>query len=170
MKANPAVMASAIAFALAASTFYSPRADGALSANATAFCQGALPSFDTQIRKRPLAVANEGDAFAFVSCSIPVGDNAVPSYQGRISVTNRGVTSVDVSCTLVDGLSESVSGRVPGYYPKTITVPSNSGGVFLWSAVTPGPPFDRFQNFSCSLPPGVELNEIGNAIPPMPGR
>ena len=32
-----------------------------------------LPVFDTQIRKRPLAVGNEGAAPAFVTCSLPQG-------------------------------------------------------------------------------------------------
>lgn len=37
--------------------------------NPAGICQGALPAFETAIRKRPLAVQNEGDSTTFVTCS-----------------------------------------------------------------------------------------------------
>jgi len=38
-------------------------------ANAVGRCQGALPNYEGAIRKRPLAVQNEGTGSAFVTCA-----------------------------------------------------------------------------------------------------
>ncbi len=46
-------------------------------ANATSYCQAALPAFEGAIRKRPLAVQNEGTTNAFVTCSFTMESAAV---------------------------------------------------------------------------------------------
>lgn len=153
-----------LAIALAATLAPAPAAHaGTSAANATAFCQGALPAFDTQIRKRPLGVNNEGDSSAFVSCSIPVGHNPTAVENGLVALTNTSATAITVSCTLVDGMATGVSGQAPGYYPKSVAVAAGDTNGIVW---TPGeyglPSFSPYQNFSCNLPPGVELNLVGN--------
>ncbi len=65
------------AAALALGSGYAPQANAvSMAANATAFCQTALPVFDGNVRKRPLAVTNEGTSNAFISCSIPKGPDS----------------------------------------------------------------------------------------------
>ncbi|HST45355.1 MAG TPA: hypothetical protein VLK29_09045, partial [Luteimonas sp.] len=54
---------------LAASVAQTARAEE-YRQNATGLCQAALPAYDGLIRKRPVAIRNEGDAAAFVSCSL----------------------------------------------------------------------------------------------------
>ena len=71
MSNRAAPFAPALAVALLAAGALAPQPAAALRvvAQATAICQGALPAFETQIRKRPLALQNEGEANAFVTCS-----------------------------------------------------------------------------------------------------
>ncbi len=156
---------TALAIALAATTM-APSSDahaGTSAANATAFCQGALPAFDTEIRKRPLGVNNEGDSNAFVNCSIPIGHNPTAVENGVVTLTNTNGTAVTANCTLVDGLAPGVSQDPPGYYPKSLAIAAGDTGAIVW---TPGEyqlsSFSPYQNFSCNLPPGVELNLVGN--------
>src|SRR5690606_12832179 len=83
--------------------------------NATGMCQGALPAFDTQIRKRPLAVRNEGTAPAFVSCSL-AGTQGEVHESVEIVFTNSGATDAVVNCTVVSG--RATFSTPPQYYPQ----------------------------------------------------
>lgn len=67
---SPCVLAAAIVAAPAA--VEAAPIERTLYVNASAHCQAALPVFDGLIRKRPLAVVNEGQAGAFVTCAIPM--------------------------------------------------------------------------------------------------
>jgi hypothetical protein len=151
------------ALALAAAALPAPRAAAGINAaNATAFCQGALPVFDVQIRKRPLGVNNEGDSPAFVSCSIPYPHNAVTVSDAVLHLSNRTDTAVVVNCTLVDGVAPGLPFAAAMYYPKSIILAANSSDPMIW---LPGEyeleTFGRWQNYSCSLPPGIEINMAG---------
>jgi len=121
-------------------------------------CQGALPSFEGSLRKRPLAVQNEGTALAFVTCGME-GDNSGIANTSKIFVLlrNIGTATTDVSCTLVDG---GVGLFTPLYFPKTISVPVNAMGLTLiqWTAATDngGVKF-LYPAISCGLPPGVGI-------------
>lgn len=152
-----------VALALAAAALPAPRAvAGINAANATAFCQGALPAFDTQIRKRPLGVNNEGDSNAFVSCSIPYPQNAATIIDAVLHLSNRSDTAVVVHCTLVDGVAPGLPFTPAMYYPKSIVLAANDSDAMVW---VPGEfeleTFGHWQNYSCSLPPGVEINMAG---------
>jgi hypothetical protein len=131
--------------------------------NATGVCQSALPVFDGQIRKRPLAVQNEGTASAFVSCAFmsPAAGGAGVD-QIRLYADNNTGSPVDITCTLVSGVSHN---GVPRYFPKTITMPANSGlNEFLWTAADNGGVNfnDIALSASCNLPvgTGLSLSEI----------
>ncbi len=125
--------------------------------NATGACQSALPVFDGQIRKRPLAVQNEGTSAAFVSCSFMDTDRSVNGVTDvYLYADNNTSSSVTVNCTLVTG----VSGLGPQYFPKSIVLPANSKlNQFLWtSADNGGSNFSSFAiNASCQLPVGTGL-------------
>ncbi|MEP6634228.1 MAG: hypothetical protein ABJA62_08450 [Luteimonas sp.] len=127
--------------------------------NATGTCQSALPVFDGQIRKRPLALQNEGTTSAFVSCSL-MGPNssAVDIILIQVFADNSTATPVALTCTLITGLSKF---GTPQSLPKTITMPANSGvNGFVWTrADNGGAPFNNFTiNVSCNLPVGTGLS------------
>lgn len=137
--------------------------------NAVGVCQGALPSFEGAIRKRPLGINNEGSTPAFVSCTV----NSEASYLAQviqdfaILLTNRGPVT-ELTCTLVDGIAPATSGPLAGafppvYYPKTIAIPDGTAGgtsaSIAWD-LDDRPEGFIFPALSCLLPPGVEINFI----------
>lgn len=132
------------------------------SANATASCQGALPNFEGSIRKRPLAVQNEGTANTFVTCSFSseydVDDQRQVSYFGAW-MSNRSSTPKVVTCTGVagyDGYSDNV------YVAQTVTVPANSAGqsnIFFEPADNGGEGYYPLVSMSCAIPPGIGIND-----------
>ena len=126
--------------------------------NATGNCQSALPTFDGQIRKRPLAIQNEGTAPAFVSCAFMSPSNLAGVTQVTLLADNNTGSPVDISCTLVSGVSHN---GVPKYFPKTITMAANSGlNGFTWTtADNGGANFTDYDlSASCNLPVGTGLS------------
>lgn len=164
MKLPIAVIATAACLASAHAIHAPPAHAGTSAANGTAFCQSALPVFDTQIRKRPLGVNNEGNANAFVSCSIPVGYNPGNITNGVIYMTNRNDETVAVTCTLVDGVvADAGLPDIPAYYPQAIALLPGEFTPLIWDPADHGlESFTVYQNYSCILPPGVEINLLGH--------
>lgn len=120
-------------------------------------CQGALPSFEGTLRKRPLAIANEGTSTAFISCGLSseVANSAGMSVVGALFI-NRGLASADVTCTLAVGIPAPFG--TPVFFTKTATVPTGGSGGPTWvSADNGGNPF-KVASISCSIPPGFEIN------------
>lgn len=126
--------------------------------NAPAHCQGALPNFEGAIRKRPLALQNEGTSNAFVTCVIP--------NQGRVEAievyasSHNGVAGT-VECTLVSGWK----GGTNHYLPQTTATPADGGWAGLvWEGVDfPGAPVlmpSNYLGLSCNLPAGTGLNDF----------
>lgn len=135
--------------------------------NASGTCQGALPVFDTQLRKRPLALNNEGADPAFVSCSLPASTYTVAgsAKTGALVVyfSNNTNVGTSVSCTFVDGAR--VVGNV-GFFTKSVAVPSNSFAFIVWDSVPDngGVPYSAFSNLSCLLQPGTEISLLGRNV------
>lgn len=125
--------------------------------NASGICQPALPVFDGNIRKRPTAVANEGTSNAFVSCSSQTQAESTTGI-GTISLVlyNRTAAPISATCSLVH--SFQTGGLI---IPKTLSVPANNRVFFDWTAAEVSFTSVRFANWSCNLPPGVD---VGYAI------
>ncbi|MEP6634230.1 MAG: hypothetical protein ABJA62_08460 [Luteimonas sp.] len=127
--------------------------------NATGACQSALPVFDGQIRKRPLAIQNEGTASAFISCSLLGTDRSFAGItQIEVFANNNTASVVHLSCTLITGLSKFGTQQ---FLPKTIVMPVGGGlNIFQWSLPdNGGNPFNNFTvNVSCDLPVGIGLS------------
>jgi len=108
-------------------------------------CQAALPAFDGNIRKRPLAMQNDGTTPAFVTCGFK-GLGIDPHSAGNdligVALTTQGSQSVSVTCTLVNGFSE------PVYLTQTRTVHPGVANLLFWT----GNGLD-LAAMSCSLPP-----------------
>lgn len=129
--------------------------------NATAICQPALPAFDGQIRKRPLAVQNEGTELAFVTCSF-IGNDTNTTSRVSLYFINNGPAAASVSCTLVSGYDTASN----NFGSKSVSVLANRGGQanIAWTAAADnsGNPLGSLVNVSCSLPPGTGINDIYN--------
>lgn len=123
-----------------------------LTQYATGACQSALPVFDGQIRKRPLAVQNEGTASAFITCSFLGEESSLPTGGAQaitLYANNQTANNINLACTLVAGQVGS-----PVFLPKTITMPPNSSfNGFVWTAAdNGGQSLGVIGNVSCSLP------------------
>lgn len=134
----------------------------------TNFCQSSLPAFDGLIRKRPLAVQNEGSSTAFITCSYPSGEGrgtlidspTVRVWQYFVNSTDANIT---VSCTGVTGETSGLG--TSQYIVKSLVVtPGSSSAQISWFAADfAGAPvvFPSQSQFSisCSIPPGAGLRQ-----------
>lgn len=157
------VLATA-ASALAATTAHAGGEPHSDAVNATGACNGALPSYEGALRKRALAIANEGTAPAFVSCSVPTDGFQNQGYQaGALTFLNRTGNPVAFNCTMVAGVASGLApGLEPAYYTKLVAVAANGGVQVPWLTSEYGVEiFERPINFSCQLPAGVEIALIG---------
>lgn len=159
---SPMLLASLLPLSLALSApanavFHS---DGA---NATGPCNGALPGYEGALRKRPLALRNEGSSNAFVSCSMQSDGGENPGYDSAlITFVNRNASSAAIDCTMVAGIVAELGEEAPTFYPQTIGIPANTAGVMTWEpADFELQIFDNWLNFTCNLPPGVEMALVG---------
>lgn len=133
-----------------------------MSANAAANCQGALPAFETAIRKRPLGVQNEGTSASFVTCSFV--NQYDSDAQGQIDYfdaffINKGTSAAVVSCTGVAGFETGASNR---FISKEVTVAPNSTVHTLMhfdAGDNGGQPYYPLVSLSCRIPPGVAIND-----------
>lgn len=166
MHVPPGRIAAALAIAaVACAAAVAPLPASALriAAHATAACQSALPVFDTQIRKRPLAVQNEGDSNAFVTCSMvnPAASSGINRISGAtIHLQNIRSGTRLVSCTAVNSMAAPDPGT-PLYLTKTVSVPRDVEGsteLHFSSAEFPGSPLllpGDSLSVSCQLQPGI---------------
>jgi hypothetical protein len=130
-------------------------------------CQGALPNYEGNFRKRPLAVANEGASNAFLTCGLTSqydsSTGGVPEV--ILIVTNRNAANTDMSCTLVDGYVDATVG-FSDYFPQTLTVAGATSTTFDWTASTTGgtnAPVYGYPAISCNVPASFEVNVEGQS-------
>jgi hypothetical protein len=133
--------------------------------NAVDVCQGSLPTYDTSLRKRPLAISNEGDQTAFISCSIRVPLGSLEGGGTNVTtvvvlLTNRGSEAQSVPCTLVDGVAGPFPTFPAVYLPKTAQIqPGGFAPIYWFDFETEAERF-RLPNLSCALPPETEINIV----------
>jgi hypothetical protein len=163
----PATLLALLALPAAANAGSVPAPDSRITM-ATAACQTALPVFDGVVRKRPLAVQNEGSSGTFVTCGLEgkFGAQPVASYI-FIGLVNNSSSATTVNCTLVDGRS-SISD--PVYLPKSLLLPANQPlGELGWSSADNAGNNFIYPAISCSLPPGTGIKAVGQYFsPPAP--
>jgi hypothetical protein len=118
-------------------------------------CQAALPAYEGDVRKRPLALVNEGAAPVFVTCAL-AGEEVslnVQSFATRIS--NASAAAVDVTCTAVVGDEAATA----AYIPKTISLAPGTVGDLTWTGADVGGLLtSKSIAFNCQLPPMAALN------------
>ncbi len=155
-----ALLFGALATLLAATPALAVTSNRTQVQNGAGACQGALPTFDTNLRQRPLGVNNEGTANAFVTCSMKSSDfyDATNTF-GGVGVTNTTAAALDITCTYVSGVAGLTT---PLYFTKTTNVPAGTFALVTWDPTidNAGNPFQNTDNYSCLLPPGTQLNFI----------
>ncbi len=120
-------------------------------------CQPALPAYDGSIRKRPLAVQNEGGAIAFVTCGMKGAFAARPiNRMVTITLVNTTPTPVAATCTLVDGRDLALS--TPVFIPLTRTLSPAMPSTYFWSPANNGGANFIYPALSCGLPPGIGIS------------
>ena len=130
----------------------------------TGYCQTSLPVFDGNVRKRPLAVQNEGTGVAFVTCSYPSPEGREPGESATTRVwqyfVNTSAAPVTVSCTGVASTNNQDSAQ---YVTKSRVVNPGAGeqSISWYAADFAGMPtvFPNQGAFSvsCGLPPGAGI-------------
>lgn len=122
-----------------------------------ASCQAALPVFDGNIRKRPLAIMNEGTSTAFITCGSDdlIQGNANVNFV-QIALTNFNSQEVTMTCSLVDGIGSALA-----FIPKSVTIaPDTASGFISWTAADNNGSIYFFPALSCGLPPGVAISYV----------
>ena len=133
----------------------------------TARCQGALPAFETQIRKRPLAVQNEGTATSFVTCSFEfdAGESVSGAELLDTYFTNLSGVEKTVNCTAVTGFSTgvneyvSLSTVVPVPTPDDDDLDDTGNPYWFAEDFLGGGMASGLISISCNLPTGVGVND-----------
>ena len=160
-----AILAIAI---LATPAYASNSIDGQveLYANASAVCGPALPVYDTNIRRRPLALQNESTTGVpgFATCGFIVDKRAIGNQYGgteNFSIVSRNVYasgSRSITCTAVIGVDDGNA----VYHAKTVTVAPGARATMTWASSDYGVGAGGFPgpvSMSCMLPAGTALNE-----------
>jgi hypothetical protein len=134
-----------------------------VSAGPVEHCQAALPVFETGLRKRPLALGNEGPKTAFVTCSFAfdVGQVVRGSVELEMVVTNSTTRAVDLLCTAISS-AEGLTGELaPEYAPQRVTIAARSQSQLYWAEVgfSHGLSTSGLVSVSCAVPVGVGLND-----------
>lgn len=124
-------------------------------------CQAALPAFETALRKRPLAIQNEGAATVFVSCAYTFqagGRQGEDQFvQARLSVQSVGGHDIAIQCTGVWGVPPSFY----AYSVKSVVAPASGAAVGIeWTGADIAPGHsggEEYFSVSCTLPAGAAI-------------
>jgi len=118
---------AAIAAPVSAANF--SRIETAMSAET---CQAALPAFDGSIRKRPMAMMNEGAQHSIVTCAFSGVNDSTPATLGiQVYLVNSDTVSHTVTCTFIDGRAGFTN---PLYVPRALAVaPGSEPQAILWT-------------------------------------
>jgi hypothetical protein len=135
--------------------------------HASTACVGTLHADQDLLRNRTMSVGNVTvDSTSDVRC----GGVATPmnnGYDGQVilyeaSVRNNSAASIDVNCSLADGVDDGTIG-ISTKYPKTITLAPGELGWFDWdgtdtggTAWNTGPKF-VYPSLMCQLPTDVSI-------------
>lgn len=129
-------------------------------------CQPALPVFDGNIRKRPLAIGNEGSGNAFITCGFDDISNGASGYSavGVYLINQAGQAGVTVTCTLVNGLA--IDPGAVGYFTKTSSaIAAGATSQIDWSNTDNGDSNFAAPSLSCNLPAGVSIWAVQGLYP-----
>lgn len=132
-----------------------------LSGNAIAQCKGALPVYESGLRSRPRAVANEGAIPTFVNCGLLHQSNSYGYDWVKFRLGNIGSGPVTTTCTVIsgrEGETNAVFYTIPnvtniavGSVREVTVTAANLGG---------GNHVNRNVTIQCRLSPGGTLTDV----------
>lgn len=128
---------------------------------ASGMCQGALATYNANLRARPLGLANEGSADAYVTCAWQGDDtnNGRGSQQIQVVIGNNAAAAATVNCTLVNGF-QAGSFVNATYTPKSVTIAPGAAATMTWvpGDIAGAPSEIRLPALSCQLPAGTVIH------------
>ena len=153
----PLLAALALPLLLAGNTADAAVKNRVVTSHAVGNCQPATKVADGSIRKRALAVVNEGDTTGFVTCAfaspIPNVDESVSLL--RMFVGNQSNVTKSMTCTLVGGIDGALDNQFQG---NNLGVAPNVRTEFEWPAsVFNNGKFPSVFSVSCALEPGMKI-------------
>jgi hypothetical protein len=127
--------------------------------NAPAMCHPALLRFDSDVRKRPLAIVNEGTSPAFVTCSLPVDRANGHGMETVYAVLHNFAQQPQVAkCTGVYGVDNGEA----IYVVRNVTLqPGQRVRLELQEEDFGINGIHNRVGISCLLPVNVGVNEVG---------
>ncbi len=134
-----------------------------LIANPAGVCQLSIPTIDSRVRPKATAYNNEGTTTVFVICGL----TNPASMDGGASIVFLGAKSLDgathnLTCTAVNGIA-ALDAQL--YVSKTMTVPAAGILTIIWEPSDFGGsttiPNSRSMSMTCTLPPNVGINAVG---------
>lgn len=131
----------------------------AMQINGAGACQAALPTYEGLIRKRPMAIQNEGSSTAFVTCS-PL--NMQGMYTSEIHghgvhLVNSNEVSVLLACSAVVGARDGIADHT---VTKAVQIPAGATRAIYWGGdEIPSSNGDTF-NTTCALPSGTAITTV----------
>lgn len=140
------------------------------ASNPAGVCQGALPQFAGTLRARPLAIVNEGESTAFVTCALPHAEitaatgNEVAETASEVTLTvaNTGTGNLTVSCSMVSGNGFGSSNSRSS--TKSRQLGSNGSFELTWTSADVSNTAIVAPNFSCQLPPGAAITRVSKTF------
>ncbi len=152
-KTTVVALLAAVGIVDSASAQYAPQIE---FTHGPADCQSALPVYDGNIRKRPLALVNEGSQSAFVTCDI--ADNTQSTDRVTMYFHNSTNWHAEVKCTLVTGYANFTA---PKQFVKSVTVANTGYDYLAWDWLNDNQNVKfRSPAISCLLPPGVSIQGV----------
>lgn len=155
------ILTAAMIFSTAATAASYTDGQQTMLFNGGATCLPALPRYDGNVRKRPLALVNEGAASSFVTCNYTVSSEAYDATGGverfDIVAKNQGTSPATVTCTAVVGIDDGNA----RYLLQSVSLQPGERKKIEWTAANYGLPqgWEGPVNMSCLLPVLTGLNE-----------
>ena len=126
---------------------------------AAALCQSATPSHEGALRKRPLALQNEGTATAFVTCNMV---NVAAATELTVYVSSMTSGPKTLSCTAVAGTQSGSASYSTQTAPFSGVSPEPAA--LSWFPIHFGVGGNvlpsKLVSLSCALPPGTGINHM----------
>lgn len=121
--------------------------------SATAVCEAPLSVFDAPLRKRPVAIRNEGSSGIFISCAVPT-DHAGDLATSEVRLLFASTVQQALNCTIVAGVGANLYREV-----KSVVVPAGGVASIHWTGIDKRGGEGAIA-LSCALPPGVEARTL----------
>ena len=158
-----AVLTVAIASTLTIGQAKAVNEQETFSSNPSARCQPATKASEALIRKRPLAMVNEGTTNAVINCAFETEVRQSLAQLVTVFLSNSTASAVNATCTGIsgwEGRTDEGGAAINEYLPIALSVPAGGQSEpFQWADVDFENGTGGLISVSCVLPPGVAIND-----------